>query len=35
MVNNALAIVLGSMLAFYGSDITDRFWIAYLPLLLD
>ena len=34
MVNNALAIVLGSMLAFYGSDITDRFWIAYLPLLL-
>ena len=34
MVSNALAIALGSMLAFYGSDIPDRFWISYLPVLL-
>ena len=34
VVNSALAIALGSTLAFYGSDIPDRFWFAYLPLLL-
>ncbi len=33
MVNNAVAIVLGSMLAFYGGDIPDRFWISFLPVL--
>ncbi|MFV2032132.1 MAG: DNA internalization-related competence protein ComEC/Rec2, partial [Gammaproteobacteria bacterium] len=34
MVNYAIAIALGSMLAFYGSDIPDPFWISYLPALL-
>ena len=34
MINTAIALVLGSIAAFYSSVIPDRYWISYLPILL-
>ncbi|MFT5740971.1 MAG: competence protein ComEC [Gammaproteobacteria bacterium] len=34
MPRYTLAIVAGALLAFYGNQLFDRFWSAYLPLLL-
>lgn len=34
MPQHAVAIVLGSLLAFYGNELPDRFWSAYVPILL-
>jgi competence protein ComEC len=34
MPQHALAIVLGSLLAFYGNDLPDRSWCALAPILL-
>jgi competence protein ComEC len=34
MINTAIALFLGSVVAFYSSDIPDRYWISYLPVLL-
>jgi len=34
MIKTAIALVIGSVTAFYSSDIPDRYWISYLPILL-
>ena len=34
MLKTAVALVLGSIIAFYSREIPDRYWISYLPLLL-
>ena len=34
MVNNAISLILGAMLAFFSSELIDPFWIAYLPVTL-
>ncbi len=34
MPQHAIAIVLGSLLAFYGNELPDQFWSALLPILL-
>jgi len=34
MIKTAIALVMGSVAAFYSSDIPDRYWISYLPVLL-
>ncbi|MGD8347879.1 MAG: DNA internalization-related competence protein ComEC/Rec2 [Gammaproteobacteria bacterium] len=34
MPQHAIAILAGSLLALFGNELADRFWSAYLPLLL-
>lgn len=34
MIKTAIALVLGSITAFYGSVLPDQYWISYLPVLL-
>ena len=34
MIKIAIALVLGSIAAFYSSVLPDRYWISYLPVLL-
>lgn len=34
MINLAITLVLGSIVAFYSSVIPDRYWISFLPILL-
>ena len=34
MIKTAITLVMGSVAAFYSSDIPDRYWISYLPVLL-
>ena len=34
MIKSALVLVLGSVAAFYGTAIPDRYWVSYLPVLL-
>ena len=34
MIKTAIAMVLGSVIVFYGNLIPERHWIAYLPVLL-
>jgi competence protein ComEC len=34
MIKSALVLVLGSVAAFYGTVIPDRYWVSYLPVLL-
>ncbi len=34
MIKTAMALTIGSVAAFYSSDIPDRYWISYLPILL-
>jgi competence protein ComEC len=34
MVNHALAFIVGSIFAFFSSDLIDTFWFSYLPIIL-
>lgn len=34
MPQHAVAIMLGSLLAYYGNELPDRYWSAYAPILL-
>ena len=34
MIKTAIALVLGSITAFYSSVLPDQYWISYLPVLL-
>ena len=34
MIKTAIALITGSVAAFYSSELPDRFWISYLPVLL-
>jgi competence protein ComEC len=34
MIKTAIALIIGSVTAFYSSDLPDRYWISYLPILL-
>lgn len=34
MITNAIALILGLLLAFFSSELNDPFWVSYLPITL-